>query len=57
MATDAGIVRVKEVADRRQGEECAEAVMGVETARGTIVSATVEKLQGGAWRIFHYVEC
>ena len=56
MATDGGAIRIMPVKSHAQGEECAESVVGTETARGTIVSASVEQSHGDGWQVVHYTE-
>ena len=60
MATDRGAIRILPVKTQEQGEECAESVLGTETARGVITWASVERSDGGNWdihrAIVHYTE-
>ena len=56
MATDGGAVRIMPVNSHGQGEECAQSVIGTETARGVIISATVEESHGDGWRAVHFTE-
>ena len=56
MATDGGAIRIMPVKTQAQGEECAESVVGTETARGVIVSASVEQSNGDGWQVVHYTE-